>query len=144
MASLSDIHVFVEKKKREKEYEEIHESPRSPFRGLDHKYTFLMAMAIGKHKNARSPLKGTTHDLFITTALNLEEKWLLVSVVIAEKEILEILLEEKEIIKVAEEYANAGILLLYDKIFGSVPGDPLKKLDAEARDIYNLLSQDEG
>ena len=101
-------------------------------------------MAMGKHRQTKSQLKGTTHDLFRTGTLNLDEEWLIKSVAIDEDGKLESILEDKEILKVAEEYANAGILHLYDLIFTRTPGDPLKKIEAEASDIYPLLTLHEG
>jgi len=128
----STVKIYVEKKRREKEYEEIKKSHRSPFKGKEifHKDIFLNAMVIGYYKKLRSSLEGTRHDLFETSVLNSEEEWLIKSIAIAEKENLEILLNEKEILKIAEEYANAGILILYDLILGGSPGDPLKKIES--------------
>ena len=137
--------IHVEKNKRDKEYEELDKSPHSPFKDIDIllKDIFLIAMTMGYHKKVRDPLRGTPHDLFGVSTFNPEEEWLIKSVAIAEKENLEMLLEEKELLRTAEEYANAGILILYDIIFGGVPGDPLKKLETEVKDIYIHLSQSE-
>ena len=97
--------IHVEKKKRDGEYEEIHRSPRSPFRSMLLKDIFLVAMMIGYHKKAREPLKGTFHDLFRASTFNSEEEWLLKSIAITEKRNLDVLLDEneKEILKIAEE-----------------------------------------
>lgn len=135
--------IHIEKNKREKEYEEIHNSPRSPFKDKDilFKDIFLIAMTMGYHKNVRASLKGTPHDLFRASTFNLEEEWLIKSVAIAEKENLEMLLEEKELLKTAEEYANAGILILYDIIFGGAPGDPLKRIESYVKDILSEVQK---
>lgn len=135
--------IHVEKNKREKEYEEIHNSPRSPFKDKDilFKDIFLIAMTMGYHKNVRASLKGTPHDLFRASTFNPEEEWLIKSVAIAEKENLEMLLEEKELLKTAEEYANAGILILYDIIFGGAPGDPLKRIESYVKDTLSEVQK---
>ncbi|MDI6903764.1 MAG: hypothetical protein QMC77_08535 [Methanocellales archaeon] len=132
--------IHVEKNKREKEYEEIRKSTRSPFKGMEMWVIFLNAMIMGYRKKICTPLNGTRHDLFRASTLGSEGEWLIKSIAIVEKEDLNILLDEKEILKIAEEYANGGILLLYDKIFGGAPGDPLKRMDAEARKIYAKLT----
>jgi len=135
--------IHVEKKKRDGEYEEIHRSPRSPFRSMLLKDIFLVAMMIGYHKKAREPLKGTFHDLFRASTFNSEEEWLLKSIAITEKRNLDVLLDEneKEILKIAEEYANAGILILHDIIFGGTPGDPLKRIESSVKDILNEIQK---
>ena len=135
--------IRVEKKKREKEYDEISNSPHSPFRDALFKDIFLVAMVIGHRRGIRSPLKGPYHDLFRASVLSSNEEWLIKSIAIAEKGDLDVLLNDKEVLKIAEEYANSGILVLYDIIFGGAPGDPLKRIEAEAMEIIHTISRSE-
>lgn len=132
MAFSPEAVIRVEKKKREEEYEEIRNSTRSPFKGMEMWVIFLNAMMMGYRKKIRTPLNGTRHDLFRALTLGSEGEWLIRSIAIAEKENLDILLDEneKEVLKIAEEYANAGIVVLHDFIFGGAPGDPLKRIEA--------------
>jgi hypothetical protein len=136
-----EIKIHVEKKKREKEYKEIHDSPRSPFKDMRFKDIFLNAMMLGYQKKIRTPLEGARHDLFEVPLFNPEEEWLIKSVALAEKDNLDVLLDEKEILKITEEYANAGILILYDIIFGGAPGDPLKRIESYIKDILSEVQK---
>jgi len=130
-----EIVIHVEKVKREREYEELQKSPRSPFKDKEMWVIFLGAMMVGYREKTRTPLKGARHDLFRASTLKSEEEWLIRSVAIAEKGNLDIFLEEKEILNIAEEYANAGILILYDMIFGGELGDPIKKVEHYVKDV---------
>ena len=130
-----EIVIHVEKVKREREYEELQKSPRSPFKDKEMWVIFLSAMMVGYREKTRTPLKGTRHDLFRASTLKSEEEWLIRSVAIAEKGDLDIFLDEKEILKIAEEYANAGILILYDMMFGGELGDPIKKVEHYVKDV---------
>ena len=145
MSFSSDATIHVEKEKREREYKELHDSPRSPFKGMHFWNIFITAMAIGYHQKVRAPLSGARHDLFQPArTLGEKEEWLIRSIAVAEKgDVEELIGKESEILKTAEEYANGGIFFLYDSVFGGDPGDPVKKLETIATDIYDRLGSRE-
>ena len=103
--------VRVEKKRREREYEELYKSARSPFKGMELKKIFLYSVAIGYYKNKRSPLEKPLHDLFqAARTLTPEEEWFIKSIAIKTAGDLSILSNERKVLNIAEEFANAGIM----------------------------------
>ena len=52
-----EIVIHVEKVKREREYEELQKSPRSPFKDKEMWVIFLSAMMVGYREKTRTPLK---------------------------------------------------------------------------------------
>jgi len=131
--------VRVEKKRREREYEELYKSARSPFKGMELKKIFLYSVAIGYYKNKRSPLEKPLHDLFqAARTLTPEEEWFIKSIAIKTAGDLSILSNERKVLNIAEEFANAGILILHDIIFTKGSGEPLMKL---LNEIYDVLQR---
>lgn len=55
---------------------------------------------------------------------------------------LDVLVNDKEKIRIAEDYANGGILFLYDEQMSSQFGKFEKKLESEFFDMYNELVSD--
>lgn len=123
-------------KSNHKLFDDLASEDMSPFskRDAPMKDVFLCAMAIGHHNKVRKPLKGGRKGSIPSGTLNDEEKWLIRSIGIAEKKDLEALFDIKEIVTIAEEYANGGIQLLYDLILGGEPGYSYKRLEASARE----------
>lgn len=102
------------------------------------KEVFIYSMALGYKNKNRVPLvkrKGSIPSRLFET----DDLWLIKSIAVAEKKKIETLLDVKTIVETAEEYANGGIGLLYNLILGPSPGEPYKKLDANARDVYNQI-----
>ena len=97
-------------------------------------------MIIGYCRRISDSLKSPLHDLGkASISLNLEEEWLIRSIAISKKGNVNILLNEGEILKIAEEYANAGIAILYDLIFGGSLGDPIKKIEDNFRENVDVI-----
>lgn len=86
---------------------------------------FLFALALGKRKGIRTPLKKKSQSM-PTDALTEEEIWLMTSVALSEpKSDLDILTKPAEIVKICEEYANTGINDLITRDYNSSLSDPL-------------------
>jgi hypothetical protein len=115
-----------------KYYEELQKKKNSPFYEQRYWSIFLAAMIIGYHNNARIEIK-QQHDLFQAAFLKDNEEWLIKSFVISQSNSLLSLGDDKELFKIAEEYANGGIGILQDNVVGSGEGDPMKKMDVLAK-----------
>ena len=75
---------------------------------------FTYAMAIGKHYNTKRALKSKSISL-PADSLKENEIWMMISVVFSEPNVdIKILSDGKEIVKICEQYANAGIEKLID------------------------------
>jgi len=100
------------------------------------KEVFIYAMTLGYRNKIRVTLRKRKGSIPSATFKG-DEPWLIKSIATAEQKELETLLDIKTIVNIAEEYANGGITLLYDLVFGTSPGDAYKKLDAHAREVAN-------
>ncbi len=100
------------------------------------KEVFIYSMTLGYRNKIRVPLRKRKGSIPSATFKG-DEPWLIKSIAVAEQKELETLLDIKTIVNIAEEYANGGIALLYDLVFGTSPGDSYKKLDAHARETAN-------
>jgi len=86
---------------------------------------FLFALALGKQKGIRTPLKKKSQSM-PTKALTEEEIWMMTSVALSEpKSDLDLLTKPSEIVKICEEYANTGINELITRDYNSSLSDPL-------------------
>ena len=75
---------------------------------------FTYAMAIGKHYNEKLEVKNKSNSL-PADSLKENEIWMMISVVFSEPNVdIKILSDGKEIVKICEQYANAGIEKLID------------------------------
>ena len=100
----------------EKENGEIYElltveEEKSVLYGKTYADVFIHAMTLGFKLKNRLALKKRNANVVIR-ALSEKQEWLIKSIAIAETGTLEILKDTKEVLKIAEEYANGGIVNL--------------------------------
>ena len=122
-------------------YQKLIKTPTSPFYKKKMKDVFVIAAAIGYYFNNRFPLKKRREVASIEVFTN-DEKWIMYSIAVATTNKLEIILDMQEVLRIVEEYANAGIDYLYDLIFGKQILDPevsLKELDIEISKIAKSI-----
>jgi len=107
----------------------------SPFHGKTMKEVFMYAMAVGFKNGKRVPLKKRTAAIPIAT-FSEEDEALIEAVAIKTKSTIDVLFEDsaKQVIQIAEEYANGGIDALYYEVFGEEAGDPDRKMEQSVRD----------
>lgn len=104
----------------------------SPFYKKDMKYVFIFAMAIGFHLNKRKKLE-TKKDVADIDVFKPHEKLLIQSIAAKTDEKLEVILDEAETFRIAEEFANGGIDLVYEWILQSK--DPVGTLDKKITEL---------
>ena len=91
------------------------EESEQPFDSM--KNIFMLATFIGYQQNERIPLKNKV-DIFTWDVLSREEEniSLLLALALAETGDIEILIDKGRILDIAEEYANAGIIEIKEKV----------------------------
>lgn len=89
----------------------------------------------------RVPLETPRHNIS-SGALHQDGEWLVYSLAIAETNDLNVLLDPKEVAKIAEEYANGGFPLLKSLIQESSLGEPSRRLASDIRRVFGNLEQD--
>ncbi|WP_136591504.1 hypothetical protein [Salinigranum halophilum] len=114
-------------------YKELQENDDSPFYDAEANKIFLFAMAYGTKKTGRTPLTGERHALFNVSTYNEDIHWIIKSIAAREKRATDVLVDGKEVFKIAMEYANGGIDELHGKVFA--PGDALIELSDELIEI---------
>jgi len=112
-------------------YKWLTEERTSPFCGKQFNEIFLLAMAYGKKFGEREKLKERYPNIPLRTFLT-EELWLIKAVAMSESNSLDILLNQKELYKIAEEYANNGVKLLKQDIVDNL-GDYDKLLETKIK-----------
>jgi len=134
-AELNKITLLSYEQKKDKLFQWLRNDDDSIFKGLDLKDIFLFAMAVGFKKGARIPLSDRKPSIRLAY-LDEQDEWLLKLVAIKTNEHLDILSNPKEIVNIAEEYANGGINHLQTNINNEL-GDYGKKLHEDLHDILN-------
>ena len=120
-------------------YRELTEAENSPFYNRTMKDVFVFAAAYGFFYNTRERLKRKKGTIPLS-ALSEADRWLLISIAIADRNSLDALFNIKEIYEVAQEYANGGITTLRNAIMSQEAGDPYKRIEAEIRSILPAQS----
>lgn len=112
------------------------------FKKHDNKNLFLMAMVFGFHKKQSKPI--TTSDGFVRKSyLRDNDESLINALAVYEKNDLDILLDKKEVFKIAEEYANAGIKIIDKMISDSDEAEFIKQLEYLLLEKYEEIDINE-
>ena len=122
--------IFVDKSHRDLIYGELtkplDDEKVSPFESMKH--LFMLAVFIGYRGKKRIPLtSGNRIDIFRWDQLGEEDVTLLRALALAETGDVAVLSDQVRILTIAEEYANAGIMEIQEKI-DEIPGDRIKLL----------------
>ncbi len=115
-------------------YRELTEAESSPFYERTMKDVFVFAAAYGFYYKAREKLKRKKGTIPMS-AFSDPEKWLLMSIAIADQNSLDVLFQVKTIYEIAQEYANGGITILRNAVMSQQPGDAYKRMEIEIRSI---------
>jgi len=137
----------ISKSKREMLLELV-ESEISPFYkghrkgAANQRNVLLHAISLAYKAGKRKPFKGG-FSVFQNSILQEEEKYLLMAIGISEMG-LDALFPEKrgEIYKMAEEYANTGIDIVYNMVFKTGYGDPLLDFETEISEVLEKYKPD--
>jgi len=103
--------------------------------GRTRKEQFLFAMAIGFKSQVKRPLD-SREGFFLAKDMGPEDEALIDVVAIYDTGSADVLADREAVFRIAEEYAHAGIRLLYDRVTSSRPGSFHKHLEKE---MFELL-----
>jgi hypothetical protein len=138
MARLPD-RLYIDKEDREL-YD--HDTVKSEIlRGRERKEQFLLAMAIGFKNQVKRPLDAR-EGFFLAKNMHPEDEALVDTVAIYDTGSADVLPDREAVFRIAEEYAHAGIRLLYDKATSGQPGSFFKKLELELFSLLEALDSD--
>ena len=112
---------------------------------IGRKEQFFVALGLGYMSGQRTPLSSPKELMFLEKDMNDKEVALLWAIAIKEKESIQNVENKDEIYKIAEEYANTGVLYLnsiektssldnYIKNFEKTVVKELKKIEEETED----------
>jgi hypothetical protein len=121
----TDFRDFRVPEEKHELYVELRDTEMSPLHEADMTDIFLLAFGYGCKKAGREPFKGGK-ALFNRSGLDEQTEWIMKAVAVNEVDTPDILIDDKEIRDIAEEYACGGITELHNKVFA--PGDGLIKL----------------
>jgi hypothetical protein len=106
--------------------------------GSTRKEQFLFAMAIGFKNRVKRPLNAR-EGFFLAKDMRSEDEALIDAVAIYDTGSADALSNRETVFRIAEEYAHAGIRLLYDSATSGQPGSFCKKLEVELFDLLHDL-----
>jgi len=138
MSSIPD-RLYIEESDREL-YKKIEEAI-DLFAKKTRKEQFIFAMAYGFSNKTRIPLK-KKNDLFLAKDLKAEDEAIVNAIAICEKGSLEIITDKNFTYSIAEEYAHAGIRLLYEKIESIEFGSFWKDFEKDLFESFNNINFD--
>ncbi len=108
------------------------------FKGKSRKEQFLFAMAYGFKNNEKKVLK-TKEGFVLIKDLRQEDEALINALAVYDTDSLDILTDKDKVYEIAGQYANAGILMLSDKIDSIQFGSFDNIFEKELRDILNMI-----
>lgn len=119
-------------------YKDLETKQNSPFYNVDLVDIWLFTVGYGREHAQREPLPGNKKWMVRMTSLDDEAEWIVKSVAIKETGTADVLQDGKEVFKIAQEYANAGVEDLHWRVFEQ-DSDALSELTGE---IVNLHRED--
>ena len=134
--------IDIDSGEKHKKFLQLTEENISPFYKKTMKQVFMFALGMGFKNKKRMPLK-KREGIIPVRSLNATDIAILQAVAISEKRTVDVLFGENipEIVKIAEEYANAGIDMLYCQIFNPEPGDIDRRLEQPLREIVGNIGK---
>lgn len=115
-------------------YVELRDTASSPLHDANMTDIFLLAFGYGYKKAGREPFKNG-RALFQRSSLNESTLWIMNAVAVDEVNTSDILIDNKKIRDITEEFACGGITELHNKVVA--PGDSLIALSDDLLGLYN-------
>jgi len=132
--------LFIDVKDREL-YEELNNDVFICTELKEAKTKFFYAMAIGFKNKIRQPLD--SKDGYVRAEyLHPKDEALMNAVAIYATDDVNIITNRDKVFNIVEEYAHAGIRLLYDAVNSGQPGSYYKKLEMDLREIPGAFVND--
>ncbi|MHC4477704.1 MAG: hypothetical protein ACYTEL_18820 [Planctomycetota bacterium] len=103
------------------------------------KEQFLFAMSFGFRNGAKRPLESNEGFVLIQN-LQPKDEALMIAIAIHDTKSVSVLSDRAEVLRIAEEYAHAGIRLLVDKIESASFGSFEKRFEKDLHEMYEGLN----
>lgn len=100
---------------------------------------FVVAASIGFYRKEQKKLASKKSDLFVTMTLskdNADKLWIMKAIAISHECSLEVIDDMRKVAEICEEYANAGIDILYEQYKNGHGIDDLSELMQNAVDDF--------
>lgn len=124
-------------------YDNLKEKDTSPFQGQENRILYMNALAIGYTDGERIEFEaGEKEGFILLSTLQDEDKAIIKAVAVAERENLNVLVDNEEVIRIADEYAAGGIQLLNDNVFGQEYGSYIKRVEGILTERFQSLYPD--
>lgn len=111
------------------------------FLNQQNKDQFLLVMAFGFHSGKRRQIQERDSGGFVRVEYLTPEDEALIDAIAVFEEGIDILNNESKVYEIAEEYAHAGIHLLYNEIESQKYGSFYKWFELELKDILDNIEQ---
>jgi hypothetical protein len=127
-----DVHIDSERREM---FEALIESEDSPFYQSDNHNLFMFALGYGNENTMPENIKNEKAAFFGRASLSEHQQAVIEAVAVAEERDVRVLRDQRMVYEIAEKYANAGIELLYGRVFGP-EDEPLRELAVEVKGTY--------
>jgi len=112
-----------------------------PLKPFDNKHRFLLAMCLGfENKNRKKITKPHQGGFIMAHRLSKEDKALMYALAVKEEGDIGVLQDDRQVFKIAEEYASGGIPYLKESVLGEL-GSYSKRLEIKLFEIVNEISE---
>jgi len=108
--------------------------------GKTRKDQFLFTMAIGFKNKVKRSLE-SREGFFLAKDLHTKDEALIDIVAVYDNGSVDLLHKREDVYRIAEEYAHAGIRLLYDEVSSGQPGSYFKKLELELTKLVESINK---
>lgn len=122
-------------KKNKKLYDKL-KARDSPFTTKENSDLFMAALMVGYYEVKKPMELQVKLGYAQKTTFSDKDLSIINSIAVKEEGSLDVLLNKSKVVITAEQYANAGIELLVDKVFNGEYGDFLRRLESDLVDEF--------
>ncbi|MDQ2074839.1 hypothetical protein RBH20_20150 [Haloarcula sp. H-GB4] len=127
-----DIHI---EREQHDMFTELQESENSPLYQAENHEIFVFCVGYGR----KYAMRQTTNDelaFFGRSRLSDTQQAIIEAVAVEEERNPQVLRDQRSVYRIAEEYANAGVEEVYNRVFGPKDEDPLSELTLEIKEEW--------
>jgi hypothetical protein len=122
-------------------FTELQESEESPFYQAENHDLFVFAVGYCRKYGSPQPVESEEHAFFGRSRLSEIQQNVLEAVAVSEHESAEVLRDQRQLYRLAEQLANGGVEALYQRVFES-DGDPLSELTLDVKEAHEAGAED--
>lgn len=111
-----------------------------PFNNMNWKEIFMFCMALGYSRKVKQAIK-KRKELFFVKDFDKEDEALMCALALRDENSIDVLADRKKIYEIAEEYANAGIKILYEIYECNKFGSFEKEIEKDIFEYYSKIEK---